>query len=99
MKAASIAYAIGSTRFGILVRWVIATQQMSQAAPPPAAAAAAAPASANAPRTLAEGRVQALKTIITSHPKNEDAVIQLANTYFAAERWDDTIQWYEQALK
>ena len=100
MKPESIVYAIGGMCFGILLGWVIATQQMSQAAAPPvAAAAAAAPAQANAPRTLDEGRVQALKTIITSDPKNEDAVIQLANTYFDAERWDDAIQWYEQALK
>ena len=99
MKPESIVYAIGGMCFGILLGWVIATQQMSQAAAPPAAAAAAAPAPANAPRTLDEGRVQALKTIITSDPKNEDAVIQLANTYFDAERWDDAIQWYEQALK
>ena len=99
MKPESIVYAIGGMCFGILLGWVIATQQMSQAAAPPAAAAASAPAQANAPRTLDEGRVQALKTIITSDPKNEDAVIQLANTYFDAERWDDAIEWYEQALK
>src|SRR5690606_23392663 len=29
----------------------------------------------------------------------EQAVVQLANTYFDAERWEEAIQWYERALK
>lgn len=105
MKPESIVYAVAGMCFGILLGWVIATQQNSPsvAAAPASPAQAAAPAAGNAPPrqapTLDEGRVQALKTIITSDPANENAVIQLANTYFDAERWDDAIQWYERALE
>ena len=43
--------------------------------------------------------MQALTTIVESDPKNADAVVQLGNTYFDAERWDDAIKWYERALE
>ena len=42
--------------------------------------------------------MQALQTIVTSDPKNAEARIQLANTYFDAERYQDAIKWYEEAL-
>jgi tetratricopeptide (TPR) repeat protein len=48
---------------------------------------------------LDEGRVQALTTIIKSDPKNTDAVVQLGNTYFDAEHWDEAIQWYRRAIE
>jgi tetratricopeptide (TPR) repeat protein len=103
MKPESIVYAIGGMCFGVLLGWVIAMQQATPAAPAPAGQAAAAPAAAagntQQPPALDEGRVQALRTIITSDPQNEEAIIQLANTYFDAERWTDAIEWYERALK
>jgi tetratricopeptide (TPR) repeat protein len=43
--------------------------------------------------------VQALTTIIKSDPKNADAAVQLANTYFDAEHWEDAIQWYRRAVE
>jgi hypothetical protein len=87
MKAESIVYAVAGMCFGILLGWVIATQQAGSAPAPPAAAAPAASAGTNRQvPPLDEGRVQALTTIVTSDPQNESAVIQLANTYFDAER-------------
>ena len=43
--------------------------------------------------------MQSLQTIIKSDPKNAGAHVQLANTYFDAERYADAIKWYEEALK
>jgi tetratricopeptide (TPR) repeat protein len=99
MKPESIAYAVAGMFFGVLLGWVIATQQARPGAPPAAQAAPAQTAAPTQAPVLDEGRVQALTTIINSDPQNEDAVLQLANTYFDAERWDDAIQWYERALK
>ena len=102
MKPESIVYAIGGMFFGVLLGWVIGVQQAgpSGAAAPAAAQAPAQAGNAQQPApALDEGRVQALTTIIESDPKNENAVVQLANTYFDAERWEDAIQWYERALK
>jgi tetratricopeptide (TPR) repeat protein len=105
MKSDSIAYVIAGMCFGVILGWVIGTQQArrSVAAPPTAQAAEAQPASAgNTARqapALDQGKVQALTTILKSDPKNLNAVIQLGNAYFDAEHWDDAIQWYRRALE
>ena len=103
MTADSIAYVIAGICFGVILGWVIGTQQARRAAPVPAAqAAAAGQASAGNPRqapALDEGQVQALMTIIKSDPKNVDAVLRLGNTYFDAEHWDEAIQWYRRAVE
>ena len=48
---------------------------------------------------LDEAKVQSLTTILKSDPNNASATLQLANTYFDAERWNDAISWYERTLK
>jgi tetratricopeptide (TPR) repeat protein len=99
MKSESIVFAIAGMCFGILLGWVIATQHALPAPQPAAPQPAQTAASAQTAPALDEGRVQALKTIITSDPQNEEALVQLANTYFDAEQWNDAIEWYERALK
>jgi tetratricopeptide (TPR) repeat protein len=103
MKSESIAYVIAGICFGIILGWVIGTQQARRAGPAPAPAAATqlpagSTAQQQAPK-LDEGRVQALNTILKSDPKNVNATIQLGNVYFDAERWDEAIKWYEKALE
>ena len=104
MKADSIAYVIAGICFGVILGWVIGTQQARRPGPAPAAAAPPAPRASQQETParrppLDEGRVQALTTIIKSDPKNADAVVQLANMYFDAEHWDDAIQWYRRAVE
>jgi cytochrome c-type biogenesis protein CcmH/NrfG len=104
MKADSIAYVIAGICFGVILGWIIGTQQARRSGPvaPAAAAPAAEGQTAGNPRqtpALDEGRVQALTTIIKSDPKNVDAVVQLANTYFDADHWDEAIQWYRRAVE
>jgi tetratricopeptide (TPR) repeat protein len=100
MKTESIAYIIAGACFGVILGWLIGSQQAAvrQAAPPAAPTAAATPTQRPTP-TLDEGKVQALTTIVNNDPNNADAVVQLANAYFDGERWDDAITWYERALK
>jgi tetratricopeptide (TPR) repeat protein len=107
MKTESILFAIGGMLFGVIVGWIIGAQQQQ---PGRATARAADSAQAAAPQAgggqaqqqqaavLDEGRVQALQTIINSDPKNAEARVQLANTYFDGERYQDAIKWYEEAL-
>ena len=64
----------------------------------PAAAGAPAQGAARQAPPLDEARVQALTTLITNDPKNAGAALQLANTYFDAERYTDAIKWYEQSV-
>ena len=103
MKAESIVYAVAGMCFGIILGWVIGTQQAGRtgaAAPAPAASTSQEAPNAQqreAPR-LDEARVQALTTILNGDPKNAKATLELANLYFDAERWDDAITWYEKAV-
>jgi len=108
MKAESIVYAIAGMCFGIILGWIIATQQQPARAVAPVAQAAggtqqqqqsqSASASGQQAKVLDEARVQQLTTILTSDPKNAGAAVQLGNTYFDAERYPEAINWYEKAL-
>lgn len=100
MKTESIVFAVAGMLFGVILGWVIGAQQAGNRAAPAAVAAAPAegqPAARQAP-PLDEGRVQSLMTILKSDPKNAGAVVELANTYFDAERYPDAIKWYEEGL-
>jgi len=110
MRSDSIVFAIAGICFGIILGWVIGTQQASRRSatqvPLQQSASAAAPATSGdaaggtrQPPALDEAKVQSLLTIIKSDPKNAGAHVQLANTYFDAERYPDAIKWYQEALK
>ena len=104
MRADSIVLALAGICFGIILGWVIGAQQAGPRglAAPAATTASAAPAqgagTTQQPPPLDEAKVQALTTVIQSDPKNAGALVQLANTYFDAERYQDAIKWYEQAV-
>ena len=111
MRSDSIVFAISGMCFGIILGWVIGTQQarrgatavqlqQSAAAPSPApAGGGTAPGAAHQAPPLDEGKVQSLQTIIKSDPKNAGAHVQLGNAYFDAERYTDAIKWYEEGVK
>jgi tetratricopeptide (TPR) repeat protein len=99
MKTESIVFAVAGMCFGVILGWVIGAQQAAvrSAAVPPTATAAQSSARQAPP--LDEARVQSLMTILKSDPKNAGATVQLANTYFDAERYEDAIKWYEESVK
>src|SRR5262245_58626337 len=100
MKADSIVFAIAGMCFGVILGWVLGTQQAARTVPAPVAQGATTGAGNTQQRaTLDEAKVQALTTILSSDPNNAGAALQLANTYFDGERYEDAIKWYEQALK
>lgn len=103
MKPENIVYAVAGALFGLIAGWILGTQQVlvhtgavavaaSQAAP---AAAAAAPASRP---MIDESQVTALRNIADRDPKNAESRVQLGNLYFDAERYQDALKWYEEAL-
>jgi tetratricopeptide (TPR) repeat protein len=108
MKLESAVFAVAGMCFGIILGWVIGTQQARSGGAAATAAAPAAPAAQSAQTggntqrqapALDEAKVQSLTTILQSDPKNASAALQLANTYFDAERWNDAITWYERTVK
>jgi tetratricopeptide (TPR) repeat protein len=103
MKAESIVYLVAGMCFGVILGWVIGTQQAGRAGAAPQAQVESTPQTAPAAQQreapkLDEGRVQALTTILNGDPKNAKATLEMANLYFDAERWDDAITWYEKAV-
>jgi len=104
MKSDGIAYGIAGILFGLIAGWIIGSQQANQRLPAPAATAAqAAPAAGGGGQTRAavldETKVNALKTVAERETANAKPRIELANLYFDAERYDEAIKWYEDALR
>jgi len=89
--------------FGLLAGWVIGSQQAKQGSPLPdpqaAAQAQAAPAAENRAALLDETQVAAFKTVAEREPSNPAPRVQLGNLYSDAERYDEAIPWYSEALK
>ena len=104
MKSDAIAFGIAGVLFGLIAGWIIGSQQTGLrqpvAAPPAAQQAPAAGGGATTrAAVLDETQVQALKTVADKEPANASPRAQLGNLYFDAERYDDAIKWYGDALK
>ena len=90
--------------FGILVGWIVGSQQPQPAGRAPAAAVAptaAQPGAAQAPAAppLDESRASAMKTTAQQNPTDAVTRVQLGNMYFDAGRYPEAVEWYEAALK
>jgi len=102
MKSDSVAFGVAGIAFGLIAGWIIGTQQTRpvQPAPPAASSPSSAPASSNTRAAIVDdAKVNALKSVAEKEPNNGKPRVELANLYFDAERYDDAITWYEQAVK
>ena len=102
MKSDSVAFGVAGIAFGLIAGWIIGTEQAKPAAPaaPAQAAAPANPASSNTRAAIVDdAKVSALKSVAEREPANAKPRAELGNLYFDAERYDDAISWYEQAVK
>jgi cytochrome c-type biogenesis protein CcmH/NrfG len=94
----SVVLGVAGIFFGLLVGWIIGSQQ---AAPRPSAASptqAAAQPPQSAP-ALDERRASDLQATAERNPSDAGVRVQLGNLYFDAERFQDAARWYEEALK
>jgi len=102
MKSDSVAFGIAGVLFGLIAGWVIGSQQATTrpvAAAPAAQQAPAAGAPTSRAAVLDETQVNALKTVAEREATNATPRTQLGNLYFDAEKYDDAIKWYGEALK
>ena len=102
MRADSIVFAIAGSLFGLIVGWVLGSQQaaagarvtapvaQTAAAPPAQRAAAAGAARSGAGAGARSGGQQ--------NPNDAQPRVQLGNMYFDAEQYPQAIRWYEQAI-
>jgi cytochrome c-type biogenesis protein CcmH/NrfG len=100
MRADAIVFGIAGTLFGLIIGWVLGSQQAGRTAralPPPVAQAAPA-ASSPQPVAIDPERVKALEAAAKQNPKDAQSRVQLGNMFFDAEQFRQAIGWYEQAL-
>lgn len=103
MRADAIVFGVAGSLFGLIIGWVLGTQNATGTARVAAPVAQAAPATAGAPAAqqpppLDPARVQALQTVAEQDPKNIESRVQLGNLFFDAEQYPQSITWYEQAF-
>ena len=105
MSRDSIVFAISGALFGVLVGWIIGSQQVRPAAlgaPPATQAQAGAPApaaSAPAAKPVDSARVRTLESAASAAPRDAAPRIELGNLYFDAEQYAEAARWYEQAVQ
>jgi tetratricopeptide (TPR) repeat protein len=106
MKSDAVAFGIAGVLFGLIAGWVIGSQQQALpragvAAPQTAAAAPSSGGASASTRAavLDETKVTALRNVAEKESSNPAPRVELGNLYFDAERYDDAIKWYSEALK
>jgi cytochrome c-type biogenesis protein CcmH/NrfG len=105
MRKDSLIFALSGIFFGLLLGWIIGSQQagpsvsIAPQAQPQAQTRAPAGQSGTAPAVLDEARVRALTSAAEQRPQDAAVRVDLGNAYFDAERFADAIKWYEDALR
>src|SRR5262249_47614594 len=102
MKSESIVYGIAGVIFGLIAGWIIGAQQATTVprAPAPQSPAAAPASSASTTRAAVvdQAQVNALKSVADRETSNPKPRTELGNLYFDAERYDEAIKWYADAM-
>ena len=108
MRADSIVFGIAGALFGLIVGWVLGSQQASGAVraalaqpaaqAPPSAAAPPQSSSQSAATPIDPARVKELQAAAAQNPKDLPSRVQLGNIFFDGEQYPQAITWYEQAL-
>lgn len=103
MRADAIVFGIAGTLFGLIIGWVLGSQQAGtpRVAAPIAQTAPASqqPPASPPPVVLDAERVKALETVAAQNAKDPQPRVQLGNMFFDAEQYAQAITWYEQAIK
>jgi len=102
MRADAIVFGIAGSLFGLIIGWVLGSQQ-ARSGPVAAPIAQSAPAQqqqASAPQAapIDPARVSALQDEAAKNPKDVKPRVQLGNIFFDGEQYPQAITWYEQVL-
>ena len=102
MRADAVVFGVAGILFGVIIGWVLGSQQAAgtarTAAPVAQAAPAQQPAAAPPAAAIDPERVKALEAAAAQNPKDVQPRVQLGNIYFDGEQYPKAITWYEQAL-
>jgi tetratricopeptide (TPR) repeat protein len=105
MRKDHLVFALAGVFFGLIVGWIIGTQQAAPGRAPQVQAVQQQAATTTAPMAgsgqaalLDENKIRALENAAAQRPQDAAVRTQLGNMYFDAERYADAVKWYEQAL-
>jgi cytochrome c-type biogenesis protein CcmH/NrfG len=102
MRADAIVFGIAGSLFGLIIGWVLGSQQAARSGPIPAPVAQAAPAQQPAatpqPAPIDPAKVKELQEAAAKDPKDMESRVKLGNIFFDGEQYSQSITWYEQAL-
>ena len=99
MKSEAIAFGVAGILFGLIAGWIIGSQQAATGRPAQATPAPSAAAGSPRAAALDQAKVNAFESVADREPTNPTPRVQLGNLYYDAERYDDAIRWYSEALK
>jgi tetratricopeptide (TPR) repeat protein len=101
VKRETIIVAISFTFFGVLVGWILGTQQAGSGPPAALAASAAPAASGGAPSAppLDVQRAADLERQANAQPADAAVRSELGDVYYDGGRYDLAVPWYEASLK
>jgi tetratricopeptide (TPR) repeat protein len=95
-------FGVAGMFFGLLVGWIVGSQQGAAPRTPAAPGASAGPAATSGQQSTAtpldEARAATLAKDAERNPRDAAVRLELGNLYFDAERFEDAARWYEQAL-
>ena len=100
MQREGIVFGLTGVCFGLLVGWIIGSQQTRPAPAAPTAAVQRPSAQAPAqPPSLDERRIADLQVRANAAPNDAVVRAELGNLYYDAERCELAVPWYEASLK
>ncbi len=98
MRRDTLVFTVAGVVFGLVVGYMAANWDVvprpAAVAPPAAAPAPAAPAG----KRLNPDEVKAMESLAARQPGEASVRVELGNLYMDAERWDEAIRWYREAL-
>lgn len=100
MKSQGALLGVSGVFFGVLVGWILGSQQ---AAPPAVVSGSPAPAGGSTSTSSAPPldlqRASDLERQANARPADANVRVELGDLYFDAQRFDLAIPWYQAALK
>jgi tetratricopeptide (TPR) repeat protein len=103
MSKESVVFAVAGAFFGLIVGWILGSQQTPPRTSQAAVATAQAPApgqqQAAAAPPFDDTRARALELRAQQSPTDPVVRAELGNLYFDGERYEQAIRWYEDSLK
>ena len=95
MRRDTLVFTLAGVVFGLVAGYMAASWDV---VPRPAAATVRAAAVATPAARLNPDEVKAMESLAARQPGDAAVRVELGNLYMEAERWDDAIRWFREAL-